>query len=167
MRKTLTAASVALLLTLLGCGGGSFSTPFISRDHQEPLAVPTSPSVPVTRDSGTTDFCSGGILDKGADLGTQGPDLVIYGTTCTVDGSAPSHQYNFHNVYILGNGDQSGTLAFNNVTQDFYAENILVQNGGVLQATGIGTSNGEVLRIHLYGSASDPGVVCQKVENGV
>src|SRR5215471_11963386 len=77
MRKTLTAASVVLLLTLLGCGGGSFSTPFISRDHQEPLAVPTSPSVPVTRESGTTDFCSGGILDKGADLGTQGPDLVI------------------------------------------------------------------------------------------
>src|SRR5208282_2891831 len=43
-----------------------------------------------------TDFCTGGILDAGAPLGTTGPDLVITNMTCTVDGTkAP---YNFHNV---------------------------------------------------------------------
>jgi hypothetical protein len=169
MRKTLTAASIALFLALCGCGGGSFAAPVISRDHPQPLAnVPTQRPVTVTRESGGPDFCTGGILDQGAPLGQPGPDLVIYNTTCTVDGSAPNHQYNFHNVYILGTGGLSGTLAFNNVTQDFYAENILVQNGGVLQASGIGAGNdGQVLRIHLYGGVSDPGVVCQKVENGV
>ena len=46
---------------------------------------------------------------------------------------------------------QKGTLNFSNATMDFYAANILVQNGGALQATGIG-ANGETLIIHLYGN---------------
>ena len=87
------------------------------------------------------DFCKGGILDAGPPLGTQGPDLVIGpGTSCTVDGKV-SKTYNFHNVYIFGDGMPNGktaALMFNNATMDFYAANILVQNGGTLQATGIG-----------------------------
>ena len=79
--------------------------------------------------------------------------------TCTVDGS--HKPYNFHNVYIFGNG----ALQFSNVTMDFYAANILVQNTGVLQASGIG-ANGETLTIHLYGSPTDPGVTCKKMDNG-
>src|SRR6516162_6836932 len=65
------------------------------------------------------DMCFGGILDQGAPLGKQGPDLVITNMTCTVDGTkAP---YNFHNVYIFGSGMQTGTLVFNDATMDFYA----------------------------------------------
>lgn len=109
-----------------------------------------------------TDFCSGGILDAGAPLGTQGPDLVITNMTCTVDGIV-SKTYNFHNVYIFG----KGTLVFNNATMDLYAANILVQNDGILQATGIGTGNGgQTLTIHLYGNPGDPGVTCKKIDNG-
>ena len=114
------------------------------------------------------DFCSGGILDAGAPLGTMGPDLVIGpGVTCTVDGKV-SQTYNFHNVYIFGDGmpnGKTGTLVFDNATMDFYAANILVQNGGILQATGIGV-NGETLTIHLYGDPGDPGVTCKEIDNG-
>ncbi len=112
-----------------------------------------------------TDFCSGGILDSGAPLGQQGPDLVITNMTCAVDGTkAP---YNFHNVYIFGSGNQTGTLTFANATMDFYAANILVQNQGVLQATGIGANNGgQILTIHLYGVATDAGITCKMIQNG-
>ena len=107
------------------------------------------------------DFCEGGTLDRGAPLGQEGPDLVITNMTCTVDGTQTP--YNFHNVYILGNG----TLTFNNATMDFYAANILVQNQGVLKAIGIGENNGgQVLTIHLYGSESEPDVSCKKLVNG-
>src|SRR5271165_4626569 len=116
------------------------------------------------------DLCPKGILDAGAPLGTQDPDLVIGpGTSCTVDGKV-SKTYNFHNVYIFGDGmpnGKTGALVFNNATMDFYAANILVQNGGTLQATGIGADNGgQVLTIHLYGSPADPGVTCKKLDNG-
>jgi len=112
-----------------------------------------------------TDFCSGGVLDSGAPLGQAGPDLVITNMTCTVDGTkAP---YNFHNVYIFGSGMQTGSLIFSNATMDFYAANILVQNQGVLQATGIGANNGgQTLTIHLYGNPTDPGVTCKMIQNG-
>ena len=112
-----------------------------------------------------TDFCAGGILDSGAPLNVQGPDLVITNMTCTVDGT--KGPYNFHNVYIFGSGSKQGTLVFSNATMDFYAANILVQNDGVLQATGIGANNGgQTLTIHLYGGQSDPGVTCKKMDNG-
>lgn len=112
------------------------------------------------------DFCKGGILDNGAPLGVIGPDLVITKMTCTVDGS--KGPYNFHNVYIFGDGTPqgTGTLAFSNVSMKFYAANILVQNGGILQATGIGANNGgQVLEIHLYGNGSEPGITCKKMDN--
>jgi hypothetical protein len=108
------------------------------------------------------DMCAGGILDQGAALGTEGPDLVITNMTCTVDGT--KSPYNFHNVYIFGNG----TLTFDNVTMSFYAANILVQNQGLLSAMGIGANNGgQTLTIHLYGSATDAGVTCKKMEGNM
>ena len=113
------------------------------------------------------DTCPTGTLDSGPPLGQQGPDLVIEpGTTCTVDGS--SKTYNFHNVYIFGDATQNKTttLMFSDATMDFYAANILVQNQGVLQATGIGVNNGgQILTIHLYGSATDPGITCKKLDS--
>jgi len=114
--------------------------------------------------SAANDFCAGGILDQGAPLGQVGPDLVIYNMTCTVDGT--KGPYNFHNVYIFGNGG-TGTLQFDDVTMDFYAANILVQNNGALLATGIGAGNdAHVLTIHLYGSSGDPGITCKQIDNG-
>ena len=103
------------------------------------------------------DMCTGGTLDAGAPLGQPGPDLVVTNMTCTVDGSHAT--YNFHNVYIFGNGK----LTFNEANITFYAANILVQNQGTLQATGIGTT-GKTLTIHLYGPESDPGVTCKKMD---
>lgn len=116
-------------------------------------------AVPAT----ATDFCAGGVLDQGAPIGQTGPDLVITNMTCTVDGThAP---YNFHNVYVFGSGAGVGKLVFNNATMHFYAANILIQNQGVLQATGIG--GGKTLTIHLYGAAtSGSGVTCKKMDNG-
>ena len=171
--KMLTIASAAFLLTLCGCGGMANPIPSGERMHAV-AAVNHVPSdttrgpASTTRPEGdaATDFCSGGILSNGAPLGTIGPDLVISNMTCTVNGA--NGPYNFHNVYILGTGGASGTLAFSNATMDFYAANILVQNGGVLQATGIGADNGgQVLTIHLYGSPGDPNVVCQQLVSGV
>jgi hypothetical protein len=110
-----------------------------------------------------TDMCTGGILD-GGNKGTP-PDLVITNMTCTVDGT--HGPYYFHNVYVFGSGNQTGTLMFNDATMDFYAENILVQNNGALLATGIGAGNdGHVLTIHLYGAQSDPGVTCKQIVDG-
>ncbi len=108
-----------------------------------------------------TDFCKGGTLDAGAPLGTVGPDLVITSTTCTVDGSSPT--YNFHNVNIF-NG---GSLVFADKRIKFYAESILVQNRGSLQAgvsNPIGTAGGQ-LEIHLYGSLGDPGITCETLDS--
>ncbi len=62
--------------------------------------------------------------------------------------------------------ERRAALIFNNATMDFYAANILVQNGGTLQATGIG-ANGETLTIHLYGDPGDAGVTCQKLVDGI
>jgi len=123
------------------------------------VAVLVAVIAPCPAAAANTDFCAGKTLDAGAPLGSPGPDLVITGTACTVDGSYKT--YNFHNVYIFG----GGSLVFDNATMDFYAANILVQNDGILQATGIG-KDGEVLTIHLYGNQGDPGVSCKKMDNG-
>ncbi len=110
--------------------------------------------------SAATDMCTGGTLDGGHK--DNPTDLVITNMTCRVDGMQGNGSYYFHNVYIF-----NGTLMFDDATMDFYAANILVQNNGVLQATGIGADNdGHVLTIHLYGSQSDPGVTCKKIDNG-
>src|SRR5215469_2936591 len=109
------------------------------------------------------DFCEGGVLDKGNQ--GQPADLVILpGKTCKVDGT--NNPYYFRNVYVFGNATtdptKTATLVFSNVTMDFYAANILVQKLGVLQATGIGANNGgQVLTIHLYGSATAEGITCK------
>ena len=174
--RMLTIASAALLLTLCGCGG--MASPIPSGERVQAVAAVSRVPSDITRGPVSSprserdpavDFCSGGILDNGAPLGTIGPDLVINSMTCTVDGT--NKPYNFHNVYILGTGSATGTLTFSNATMDFYAANILVQNGGVLQATGIGAGDngggGQVLTIHLYGSPGDDNVVCQKVVDGV
>ncbi len=182
MHRIVTIVSAGLLLTLCGCGGSFFSPPRTLHEQAQPSARVQSTcdesagdcsvSAPRQRPPDRTppsradlayDDCSTGVLDQGAPLGQVGPDLVISNMTCTVDGTkAP---YNFHNVYILGTGNQTGTLAFSNATMHFYAANILVQSQGVLQATGIGADNGgQVLTIHLYGSSTDPGVVCQKLD---
>ncbi|MGA3210929.1 MAG: hypothetical protein ABSD20_06440 [Terriglobales bacterium] len=105
--------------------------------------------------SAATDFCVGGKLGAGSKPDPQ--DLVIAGEICTVDGSKGS--YYFHNVYVFG----KGMLVFNNATIDFYAANILVQNGGTLQATGIG-AKGEKLTIHLYGNPDEAGITCKKLD---
>src|SRR5271165_2582499 len=104
------------------------------------------------------DFCTGGTLDGGNQTSPQ--DLVITNMTCTVDGSKTS--YYFGKVYIFG----GGTLTFNNVTMDFYAKSILVQNGGVLQSNGTIGAGGQTLTIHLYGSSTDQGITCKKMDNG-
>ncbi len=168
MHKMLTIASATILLTLCGCGGIlTPATQGVRMQEMDGMSRQSSPAVrkpepvkAVQRDL-AVDFCAGGILDQGAALGQPGPDLVINGTNCSADGTnAP---YNFHNVYILGNGATPGTLVFGNATMHFYAANILVQNGGVLQATGIG-AGGQVVTIHLYGGNDDPNVVCQQVQ---
>ena len=113
------------------------------------------------------DFCEGGVLDQGSQ--GQPRDLIILpGMTCKVDGT--KKPYYFRNVYVFGDATtdpaKTATLVFSNVTMDFYAANILVQNLGVLQATGIGANNdGNVLTIHLYGSATADGITCKKIDS--
>ncbi len=89
------------------------------------------------------DDCPNGILPPGT-----GQDIVI-SVSCTVDGSAPNGLYQYGNVNIIANG----ALMFDDVKVDFWAKNILVENGGSLLAgtsRPIGT-NGGSLTIHLYG----------------
>jgi len=66
------------------------------------VAVLVAVIAPCPAAAANTDFCAGKTLDAGAPLGSPGPDLVITGTACTVDGSYKT--YNFHNVYIFGGG---------------------------------------------------------------
>src|SRR5580693_5857451 len=107
--RMLTIASAALLLTLCGCGG--MASPIPSGERVQAVAAVSRVPSDITRGPVSSprserdpavDFCSGGILDNGAPLGTIGPDLVINSMTCTVDGT--NKPYNFHNVYILGTG---------------------------------------------------------------
>lgn len=166
MSRIVNLVAASLLLALCGCGGAPTSMPATLHEQMQSVTLARStpqsqPPMrqPVARPDLSYDNCQGGTLDQGAPLGQLGPDLVIASMTCTVDGQ--HGPYNFHNVYILG----GGTLAFSNATMDFYAANVVVENSGALQATGIGSDNGgQVLTIHLYGSASDPGVVCQKLD---
>jgi hypothetical protein len=115
----------------------------------------------------TVDHCDSGTLTAG------GPtvDLDLSGHMCTVLGS--TNPYIFHNVNIYNNG----ILRFMDAKIDFYAESILVENNGALEAgtapfLPIGTAGG-VLTIHLYGAAADPGITCKSdpttcgVESGI
>ncbi len=89
--------------------------------------------------------CTTGALPHGNQASP--PDIVIATGTCTVGPGA----YYFHNVNIFG----GGKLQFTDAVTDFWAESILVQNGGVLTAGSlgdpIGTAGGRVT-IHLWGA---------------
>ena len=92
--------------------------------------------------------CTTGQLPHGDK--TNPPDLVIATGTCVADTAGGSNYY-FHRVNIL----YGGTLQFVDATTDFWAESILVQNGGKLYA---GTSGQAItpiihgtLTIHLWG----------------
>ena len=167
MHRIMNLVAASFLLALCGCGVPTTMPATLHEEMQSqpatiaqvpPKSEPPMSRPPVAHPGLNYDNCPGGTLDQGAPIGQQGPDLVIANMTCTVDGTHAT--YNFHNVYVLS----GGTLTFSDKMMDFYAANILVQNNGVLQATGIGADNDRnILTIHLYGGADDPGVVCKKL----
>jgi G8 domain len=91
--------------------------------------------------------CQGGTLPPTQD----GSDLIV-----NVDCQVGAGNYKFGNVNIIA----GGTLSFADATIDFWAANILVENGGSLIAGSpsapIGTQGG-VVTIHLYGKDLGPG----------
>jgi hypothetical protein len=114
--------------------------------------------------------CTGGAVvsgDASTDLAVTGPCTVAAGT------------YTFHNVNIYAtdpaacalDSTKCGSLTFADDPAgiDFYAESIIVENGGGLIAgsatTPIGTncSLGKCGRvtIHLWGAAADQGAICK------
>jgi hypothetical protein len=97
----------------------------------------------------------------------DGGDLTIQGKDCLVQAGT----YKFGNVYIV----EGGTLRFDDANIDFWASNILVENGGTLR---IGTKDAPVgskdiknkVVIHLYGAdkgANGKGVVCKTAHCGI
>ncbi len=103
------------------------------------LAFPTS-----SAQAQRPDTCLGGTLTP---PNPSGSDLVVK-VDCTVGAGT----YKFGNVNILA----GGILRFADATIDFWAANILVENGGSLIAGSpnapIGTQDGKnVVTIHLYG----------------
>jgi hypothetical protein len=110
--------------------------------------------------------------------GDAATDLLVTGP-CTV----PAGTYTFQNVNIyatdpttcVSNPSSCGSLTFADAPTgiDFYAENIIIENGGSLIAgstsTPIGTqcvTNAGVetcgrVTIHLWGKETDPGAVCK------
>src|SRR5713101_455975 len=104
----------------------------------------------------TCDDTAGEALPAGnstTDLEVTGPCEVKAGT------------YTFRNVniYKKSGATTGGSLTFDNANVDFFAESIVIENGGSMTA---GTekpigANGEVVTIHLWGAASDPGVTCK------
>ena len=113
------------------------------------LAFPTS-----TAQAQRPDSCLGGTLTPpnpaGSDLVVKGP--VKNGVMVPLDCKVGAGTYTFGNVYILA----GGTLDFTDATIDFWASNILVENGGALTAGSPGAPIGtqdikNVVTIHLYG----------------
>jgi cell migration-inducing and hyaluronan-binding protein len=112
----------------------------------------------------TVATCNGGTVPSGdptTDLQVTGPCEVPAGT------------YTFHNVNIYSTTPgvaPEGSLNFDDAVIDFYAENIVIENGGSLIAgsknTPIGTAGGKVT-IHLWGPSTDPGVSCVTANCGV
>lgn len=106
----------------------------------------TSVGVKDSSCNGSVCTCTGGALPNGT-----GEDLIITTGTCI----ASAGTYKFHNVNIYGGGQ---LMFMDNGDTDFWAESILIENLGSLNA---GTSdvpygvNG-TLTIHLYGA--DQGV---------
>ena len=107
--------------------------------------------------------CNGGTAPQGdatTDLQVTGP--------CEV----PAGNYVFHNVNIYSTNPgvtPGGVLTFDDAVTNFYAENIVIENGGSLiagAAAPIGTAGGAVT-IHLWGAATDPGATCVSANCGV
>ncbi len=75
--------------------------------------------------------CTTGALPQGDKMNPS--DLVSYTGTCVVDAmqnGQPNPNYYFRNVNIFG----GGALSFKDLTVDFWARHILVQNNGSLLA---------------------------------
>jgi hypothetical protein len=123
------------------------------------------------------DTCAGGSLTPNNPA--DAVDLLV-STPCTVPGGpgGPNNAKHFYykNVYIFS----GGALNFADAQIDFWAANILVDNGGRLSAgsqfepigqKGRGSTckdsmctqftNSGVLTIHLYGAPDDPDIQCQ------
>jgi cell migration-inducing and hyaluronan-binding protein len=133
------------------------------------LAVLLSGVLVAGRGLAATTTCTGGAITSGdasTDLQVTGPCTVAAGT------------YIFHNVNIYAkdpstctaNPSSCGSLTFADDPSgiDFYAENIIVENGGSLTAgttAPIGTtcSGGKcgTVTIHLWGAATEPGALCK------
>lgn len=101
------------------------------------------------------DFCDKGTLDRGD--GTK--DLLI-----TAPCNVGAGEYKYRNVNIIANG----VLNFmdEGPETNFWAKNILVENGGTLKAgesnaAGAFGANGGTLTIYLYGSKTDAGIACR------
>jgi hypothetical protein len=100
-------------------------------------------------------------------------DLAVTGP-CEVKGSAslPSLKYYFHsvNIYIAPSAASGGNLTFDDALTDFYAENIVVEQGGSLIAGSktmpIGMAGG-LVTIHLWGAPGDSGVTCKSPNCGI
>jgi hypothetical protein len=94
--------------------------------------------------------CTGGPLAPGT-----GGDIEIVGKCTTAAGL-----YKYRNVNVI----QGGTLAFSDAMTEFWAESIIIENGGAMTAgvaddgsiVPIGTAGGRVT-IHLYGK-QQPGM---------
>ncbi len=141
-----------------------------SRIHQPGRILPLFASLLLVmmifsgRALATVATCNGGTLTSGdatTDLQVTGPCEVPAGT------------YVFHSVNIYSTNPgvtPGGTLTFDDAVTNFYAENIVIENGGSLIAgsttTPIGTAGGAVT-IHLWGAATDPGVTCVSANCGV
>jgi hypothetical protein len=132
------------------------------------MFVPTLLSTPALATVVTCDDGAGEHLPAG-DATT---DLLVTGP-CEVKAGL----YTFHNVNIVKKSGADcaqqpancGTLAFDDDPAgiNFFAESILIENGGSLiagsPAAPIGTKGGTVT-IHLWGKQSDPGALCQTDE---
>ena len=108
------------------------------------LAFPTSSAEAQKRG---VESCQNGTVP----LTQDGSDLIV-----NVDCQVGAGTYKFGNVNIIA----GGALRFADATIDFWAANILVENGGSLIAGSptapIGTQGG-VVTIHLYGKDLGPG----------
>jgi hypothetical protein len=114
-----------------------------------PLCCPSRALAVVCDDSKKSPLPAG---DATTDLEVTGP--------CAVNGPGP---YTFRNVniYKAAGAQTGGALDFKDGTTDFYAESILVENGGSLTAGSATTPIEGTIRIHLWGKASDPGITCK------
>ena len=106
--------------------------------------------------------------------GSATTDLLI-DTPCTVVGmSGGVGVYVFRNVNITA---PNGSLTFEDTRIDFHAENIIIENGGTLQAgtvlhpigmnPPIQGETGARLRIYLWGKHDHPGALCVQDACGV